>query len=368
MPFSKPTLQDIVDRIEADIEARVTDVNTPLLRRSVLRVLARVVAGAVYLLYGFLSWIKDQMFVSTADTDNLEIAGNEYGVSRKAPTYSKGSVDFVGCTPAGVITIGSELEAPDGQVYTVDDSVIVDGAGEATVDITAKIAGSDGDQAAGTVMTFVTPIAGISSSGTVDADLITDGLDEESDDDYRDRVLERKRQPPHGGAEFDYEVWAKEISGVTRAWTIPQYNGLGTLGLAFVRDNDLSSIIPDSVQIAEVLAYILYHIDTITGEEIGTPVTAEEGIFMIALTEEAINFDIDIYPNTPTIQAAILSQLDDLIVQEGGPGETIYENEQVAAINAAAGIIAFRINTPGGDIASATNKVPVLRTVTFGDY
>lgn len=368
MPFTRPTLQDLVDRIEADIEARVTGVNTPLLRRSVLRVLARVVAGAIYLLYGFLSWIKDQMFASTADTDNLEIIGAEYGVTRKAATFSIGQVDLVGCTAATVIPAGSELEAPDGQVYTVDESVTVDGAGEATIDVTAKVAGSDGDQAAGETLTFVTPIAGIASSGTVTDDLITDGLDEESDDDYRDRILERKRQPPHGGAEFDYENWMKEVSGVTRAWLIPQYNGIGTVGLAFVRDDDPASIIPTTAQKEAVKEYILYHIDPTTGQEVGAPVTAEEGIFMLSLSEDSINFDIDIYPNTSTVQAAITSQLEDLIIQEGGPGETIYENEQIAAVNAAGGIIAFRINTPSGDIASATNEVPILGTITFGDY
>jgi uncharacterized phage protein gp47/JayE len=368
MPFTKPTLQDIVDRIEADIEARVTGVNTPLLRRSVLRVLARVLAGAIYLLYGFLSWIKDQMFASTADTDNLEIIGSEYGVTRKVSTFSAGQVDLTGCTPATIIPAGSELEASDGSVYTVDEIVVVDGAGEATIGVTAKVAGSAGDQVAGEVLTFVTPIAGIASSGTVTDDLITDGLDEESDDDYRDRILERKRQPPHGGAEFDYENWMKEVSGVTRAWAIPQYNGIGTIGLAFVRDNDTSSIIPTTAQKDAVKEYIIYHIDPTTGEEVGAPVTAEEGIFMLDLSEDAINFDIDIYPNTPAIQASITSQLEDLILQEGGPGETIYENEQVASINAASGIIAFRINTPSGDIASATNSVPVLGIVTFGDY
>jgi len=326
-----------------------------------------VVAGAIYLLYGFLSWIKDQMFASTADTDNLEIIGSEYGVTRKAATFSIGHVDLVGCTPATVIPAGSELEAPDGQVYIVDDAVTVDGTGEATISVTAKVAGSDGDQAAGETLTFVTPIAGISSSGTVTDDLITDGLDEESDDDYRDRILERKRQPPHGGAEFDYENWMKEVSGVTRAWCIPQYNGLGTVGLAFVRDNDPASIIPTTTQKDAVLEYVLYHLDPGTGQEVGAPVTAEEGIFMLDISEEAMDFSIDIYPNTSSVQTAITNQLEDLIVSEGGPGETIYENEQNSAVASAGGIIAFRING-GADIASATNKVPVLGAIIFGDY
>jgi hypothetical protein len=56
-----------------------------------------------------------------------------------------------------------------------------------------------------------------------------------------------------------------------------------------------------------------------------------------------------------------------LIVKEGGPGETIYENEQNSAIGAASGVIAYRINS-GADIGIAVNKVPILGTVTFGNY
>ena len=63
MPFTKPTLQEIVDRIDSDIQSRITGATT-FLRRSILKVLGRVLAGAIHLLYGYLEFQKDQLYFS----------------------------------------------------------------------------------------------------------------------------------------------------------------------------------------------------------------------------------------------------------------------------------------------------------------
>lgn len=367
MPFTKPTLQELVDRIEQDFETRVEGAEVPLLRRSVMRVKARVYAGAVFLVYGFLTWIKDQLFVSTADEENLVIHGAEYGINQNAADYAYGNYTATG-TAGTTIPANTELEAPDGQVYIVDEDAIVAGSGSVLVAVTAKVAGIDGNQDPAVILTYVTPIAGIDSTGTVDSNGITEGTDQENIEDLRDRILDRKRQPPHGGASFDYIKWLKEISGVTRAWAIPQYMGVGTIGVAFVRDDDPVGIIPTSAQLVEAMDYIINHTDPASGDEVGIPTTAEPGLFMIEITEYAVDFQIDIYPNTSAIQASIRSQLADLLLNEGGPGETIYENEQNSAVGAAGGLVAFRINTPGSDIGIAVNRVPILGAVSFGDY
>ena len=87
-------------------------------------------------------------------------------------------------------------------------------AGTGTLALTAKVAGADGNDNAGITLSFVSPIASVNTTVTVGADGLSGGSDQESDTALRNRVLTRKRQPPHGGADFDYEVWAKEVSGV----------------------------------------------------------------------------------------------------------------------------------------------------------
>jgi len=363
MPFTRKSLQGIVDQIVSDFQARITGA-TSLLRRSVLRVIARVNAGAFHLLYEYLDYQARQLFATTGDEAGLEAIASEYGITRNAATYAIGSGTATG-TNGITIPAGSQLTSTDDQTYETDEDVVI-AAGTATVEFTATIAGADGNDDAGITLTFVSPIAGVNTSLTVDADGIYDGTDEETDEELRARVLARKRQPPHGGAEFDYETWALEVSGVTRAWTFPLYMGVGTIGVAFVRDDD-DSIIPNAVQMAEVRAYIVEHEDPGTGKMVGCPVTAEPGLFMVTLAPQAIDFEIAIYPNTVAVQAAVEDALADLIVREGGPGEMIYLSEINEAISLASGEEHHRLDSPVEDV-TAVNKVHVLGTVTFTNY
>ena len=64
--------------------------------------------------------------------------------------------------------------------------------------------------------------------GAVEYPGIAGGADEQSDLLLLQRVLARLRQPPHGGADFDYIRWALEVPGVTRAWVYPLELGAGT--------------------------------------------------------------------------------------------------------------------------------------------
>jgi len=363
MPFSRLSLQGIVDRITSDFQTRITGA-TSLLRRSVLRVIARVNAGAFHLLYEYLDYQARQLFVSTADEAGLETIAAEYGITRQAAVVAIGSGTATG-TNGVAIPAGTQLTSTNDQTYETDEDVVI-AAGVATVPFTATAAGADGNDDPGITLTFVSPIAGVSTSLTVDADGIYDGTDVETDDELRTRVLARKRQPPHGGAEFDYETWALEVPGVTRAWTFPLYMGIGTIGVAFVRDDD-DSIIPNAVQMAEVRAYIVEHEDSGTGQIVGCPVTAEPGLFMVELTLQTVNFEIAIYPNTVAVQSAVEDALEDLIMREGGPGEAIYLSEINEAICLTTGEEHHRLDSPASDV-TATNKVHALGTVTFTDY
>jgi len=364
MPFQRDSLQVIIDRIIADFQTRITGANA-LLRRSVLGVIARVNAGAVHLLYEYLDFQARQIFATTADEAGLDTLANEYGVFRQAATYASGSGEATGTTGI-VIPAGSELSFSDGRTYITDTEATIVG-GVATLDFTAEEPGIDGNEDAGSILSFVSPIAGITTSVTVDANGITGGTDQESDDDLRDRVLTRKRQPPHGGAYFDYETWALEVSGVTRAWSVPQYQGIGTIGVSFVRDDD-TNILPDAAQRAAVREYIVEHEDPATGLTIGCPVTAEPGLFIIELTALTVNIAVSIYPNTATVQAAVESNLEDLILQDGGPGNTLYLSRISEAISLAVGEERHSLTAPIADVTAAINQVHVLGTVTFNSY
>ncbi|WP_286686789.1 baseplate J/gp47 family protein, partial [Acinetobacter sp. GWC1_38_13] len=191
--------------------------------------------------------------------------------------------------------------------------------------------------------------------------------DEETDDDFRERILLRKQFPPYGGCSYDYWRWMLEYTGVTRAWVFPSYNGVGTVGCAFVMD-DISPYIPSAANVALVRAYLVEHEDPATGRTVGIPVTAEPGLFMITLTELPINITVNIYPNTSAIQSSIESEIQDLIDREGGPGETIYVSDIQSALGRVSDLEYFSLAIPVADITALTNQIHAIGTITFGDY
>ena len=364
IPFSRVSLQDIIDRILSDFQTRITGA-VSFLRRSVIRVFARVNGGVFHQMYEYLDFQARQLFITTADEAGLDAHSSEYGIPRKAAVAATGSGAATG-TNGVVIPAATELSATSGQVYATDSEATI-ATGTATLAFTAELEGADGNDDAGITLTFVSPIAGVNTSVTVDSNGIANGTDEETDDALRDRVLTRKRQPPHGGAEFDYEVWTLEIAGNTRAWSFPLYQGVGTIGVAYVRDDD-ASIIPDATEIATTRAYIVEHEDPGTGETVGIPVTAEPGLFMITLSLLTVNFEIAISPNVPAVQATVTANLADLITREGGPGETIYLSQISEAISLSLGEGQHRLITPAADVTAATNQVHSLGTITFTNY
>lgn len=362
MPFDIPTLQEISDRIESDFETRISGA-TSFLRRSVLKVKARVYAGAVRLLYTYQQFRANQLFATSADGEWLEIHGAEFGIQRTAAVKAAGTGTATG-TVGTSIPVGTELESATGEIYETDSTVSVGAGGTVSLDFTAQTAGEDWNDDSGVTLTFVSPIIGVNTSVTVDSNGISGGADEETDTAYRQRILNRKRRPPHGGADFDYETWMLEVSGVTRAWSIPEYQGAGTVGCVFVRDND-SDLIPSASEIETVRDYIITHTDPITGKTVGIPVTAEPGLFMITPQKLTMDFTIQLSPNTTAVQNSVESFLEDLILTKGGPEQSIYLSQINEAIGNAVGEDYHILDSPSSTTTAAANQVHVLGDITF---
>ena len=90
MPFDRPSLSELVTTAISDIQTRITGAST-LLRRSVLRVLAKVQAGANHLLYGYLDYIAKGIFILTSDEFQLRSHGIEWGIDRDRQFHARSS-------------------------------------------------------------------------------------------------------------------------------------------------------------------------------------------------------------------------------------------------------------------------------------
>jgi uncharacterized phage protein gp47/JayE len=350
MAFDRPTLSEIVERVEQDFVSRLSLAGA-VLRRSVIGVLSRVVAGAAHLLHGNLEFLSRQLFPDQSELEYLERQGSLYGIARKAAEFATGDLTFTG-TNGTIIPAGTELQRSDGLRYeTLADGTIA--SGTATITVDAQTAGDTGNSNAGLVLTLVSPIIGVNSSATVAAGGLTQGVDQEDDDQLRARIIERIQFAPHAGTERDYEAWAKEVSGVTRAWAFGGEMGLGTVTVRFVRDND-TPIVPDAGEVTAVQDYI----------DERRPITAE--VLVVAPTAVVLNFTIEVTPDTAEVRAAVEAELRDLLTRdEVVPGGTVLLSQIRTAIGIAAGVTDYDLTAPAADVTHTVGQLPTMGAITW---
>lgn len=350
MAFNRPTLADLIERTNTDMASRLRG-RSAVLRRSVIGVLSRALAGLSHMLHGHLDYNSRQLLPDTADAEHLERWASIWGIKRTSATFASGAVTFTG-TSGSVIPAGTVLQRDDGAEYVTDAEATLS-SGSASVSVTARAAGKDGNLDPSVTLSLLSPIAGVDSSATVGPAGITGGADQESDERLRERTLARIQNPPHGGADFDYEQWALAVADVTRVWVYPRYTGAGTVGVAFVCD-DLTPIIPDAAKVQDVQ-------DAIDAQR---PVTAEATAF--APTASPLDFTISgLSPSTAAVKAAIEAELADLIKREAEPGGTILISHIREAISVAAGEHDHTLTAPTADVTHAAGSMAVMGTITW---
>lgn len=358
MAWTRPTLGELVSRVENDFSVKFFGSAAPL-RRGVLSVLARVWAGALYLLHLYLDWIYLQAFAHLASGDQLDRHGQEVGIYRKAAKFSAGVVTFTG-TPGTAIPQGTLLQdATDATEYQTTTDAVIGSAGTVEVTVTALVAGEAGNRGAGTTLSLVSPITGVDSSATSSAGL-SKGADLEADEPYRARILYRKRNPPQGGAAADYVEWATAVSPVTDAWIFPQFPETNSVSIR-VANYETDPPLLTADEVADVLDYL--------NDRTRRPVTAD--VRVASVQASTVQVVAKIKPLTASVKAAATTELKDLFRREGIPASTIDGSaiqNAMASASGASGAVLVQMVQDGVVVDRLTlsmNQVPVLGTVTF---
>ncbi|MBU6956347.1 baseplate J/gp47 family protein [Pseudomonas sp. CVAP len=340
MPFETPSLPVLIKRTQSDLAS-------DSLRQSDAQVLARTLGGAAFGLYGYLDWIAEQILPDKADESTLErIAALRLNQPRKAAQSARGSVSF-SATAGAVLDVDTLLQSSDGRTYKVTAALTTSNGLNSTT-IAALDAGSLGNADAGMTLIPVQPIQGIGGVFSVLAPGLTGGIARESLESLRSRVIRSYRIIPHGGSAQDYETWALECPGITRAWCRGSYLGPGTVGLFVMRDDDPQPV-PDATQLALVQAHI----------EPLRPVTAE--LHVLAPVQMPVTYNLRLTPDTSAVRAAVEAQLRDLHNREAGLGETLLLTHIAEAISSATGESDHKLVAPAADVTAASNQL-----LTFG--
>lgn len=348
--FPRPTLAALRQQGRQAIAARLPGFD-PTLPRSILGVVSDALAALLHHQYGYLDFIARQTIPDTAEAEYLDRWCRIVGLQRKAPAAATGNVAFAG-TNGTVIAAGTRLIRSDGVAYATDAEATI-ASGTATVAVTAEVTGEDGNVGAGAVLALSTAVPGLLNTATVAVGGLAGGAAAEPDEDLRERLRDRLASPPQGGAATDYEAWAREVPGVTRAWVYPGNRGVGTVDVAFVMDGR-ENIIPLSGDVAAVQAVI----------DLKRPVTADSVAFAPTASPLAVTIT-GLSPDTSAVRAAIVAELAAQIGRDSAPGGTIRKSRLIEAVSRAAGENWHTMSVPSGDVTHSAGVIAVPGTVTW---
>lgn len=357
MPYPRDSFTAIQRRVQNDLNAAIPGADAAL-DRSVLNGLAFAETGATHELYGFIAWAFDQMFASTADGQVLrDRHAAEYNLTPRPATEATGSVIFTGLANRP-IPQGTRLQRADGQEYETTAVAEIDVSGSVSVAVESVNMGATTNTAPGTSLNLVSPVEGVTGTATVDTDGLGGGADEEGDEELRDRTLRRKRYQPGCGTEDDYINWSLELPGITQAWCAATAAGLGTVHVFFLVQETLANPngIPNTTQVEQLRDHLLTR----------CPVTARNGLAVYAPATQTVNFQVRLRTTTgPSVQAAVVEELKDLIRREREPGGVLLLSHIRQTISNAAGEFDHQLVSPTADVTAAANAIFVYGTTTF---
>ena len=212
----------------------------------------RLYAAAAQLesLYAYADWSRQQCFPQTAVGEYLDRHAACHRVSRMQATAARGYVTVYvpQALPLDVdVDAGARFAVPDGPTFHLTQGCTIPAhslsiEAEAECDATGLI----GNVAAGEICALVEAPSYVSAVSNLAG--FTGGMEEESDEHLRLRVLDACRRIPNGTNAAYYEAVALEQPGVTSAVVVPHFFGDGTVAMCISGEYGT----PTAVQLTQV--------------------------------------------------------------------------------------------------------------------
>lgn len=375
--FQLPTLKDLAERTRQSFRANLKGTDAWVWPNNIYAS-AKVIAGAIFEVFGFASYIEKQIFAHRApDLDSLTRHGVEFGIAQKPAAPASGTVVFTFVDDGEVLT-GAVLRRTDGVEFIVSSGGTRPTSGTLELPVVAALDGANTNTEANTPLEI---ISGVTTTSTtlplcaVDANGLGLGSDVEDIESFRARILFRKRNPPHGGSAADYVMWAGSVAGVSffadrptvyveRLWAGP-----GTVRVFPLMYDLYSNGIPQIADVQRVQEYIE------TVRPAGALVT------VAAPSPVVVNVVIaGMEPNTVEVQNAVREELLDAFQRLSRPagqdnsfGSMPYLASPFSfsrswiwqAVANATGEQRHSITSPAADVALLPGQMATLGTVTF---
>lgn len=356
MPWNTPTLKH-TRRLTRDYVLSQLGAKA-MIPNSVLRIMSDAMAGLTHLTFLYLDWLAKQLMPDTAEQEWLDRHGQIWLVNadgskgRKAATYASGTVQFEGNDDI-VIPVGTTMNGANGVEYQTVTQGEIGSGGLGTAEAVALTSGSVSNLPDGDTLSLEPAIPGVTLV-TLLGDM-TGGVDEETDDQLRERILFRIQNPPMGGSQADYVRWAMAVPGVTRAWAAQEI-GPGTMTVRFLMDD----LYPDNhgLPTPADVEVVSDYIDKMR------PVTVKDTFVMAPIL---YFYDITIRNLTnddPSVRARIEASIKDMEFERSKPGQTWYRSWVDEAISQAVGEETHELDYETTEMP-APAYMPVLGTILY---
>jgi hypothetical protein len=223
MVFENRTISEIRTLLINEFQSAFNN-KLRILPKSFIKIFSTILAGVFIFLYKQIGWVFLQIFPETAYWGEVTVLGLKirplvkWGVligvgEPKSGTTWKGKIIITVLETETPLTAGTQLKSDiTGKIYLIDSTVTLESE-TALADITCAETGSAGNMEPGDLINFVSPLGNVEKAATVDT-VTEDAIDDETEADYRFRVVNRWRMQPQGGALADYRIWGAEVSGV----------------------------------------------------------------------------------------------------------------------------------------------------------
>lgn len=352
MAFTIPALEETREDIRADIETWLPGTQART-RRTALGVIAFAQAGGINGLHAHLDYLQRNFLPDEqADAPGVERWARRYGLWYRPATLASGPVTVTGSIGT-TLPAGTALQYTQDQVYVTTSELVLVGASGA-VEVEAQAAGQVGNLAAGTRISLVSPVAGISSVAIVAAGGITGGADDENLDGLRQRVFRRMSEPPKGGSLADYETWALEAhASVTRAWASEHEQGAGSVTVRLACDNN-----PDPIPGTAVVDACKAYIDQ-------RRPAGRRSVYVVPPVAKAVAYRVRLVPNTAQVKAAVEAELRDLHRRDAEPGGGLLISRIREAVSIAAGESDNTVLAPTANVTTATGELAVFGSIEW---
>lgn len=272
MAYENKTVDYVYNLILTSLQEKFNN-RLRLLPKAFLVVLAKVLSAIYIIPFKLCGWFLLQIFPDTASYSKVNVLGHtirplvklgdQFGVQRPMEGKAwQGVIIVKRLAENKVIALGTQLKSDiTGFIYCVSESVELDEY-EKRVEVYCTETGIDGNLADGDILTFVNPIDYAEKNAEVVETTVT-GTDDETEESYRRRVVNRYSTQPQGGALADYRIWAYDVAGVLQTYPYNDENSPGGVIIYVAGTTDLyPTRVPDSALLIAVGKACTYDPDT----------------------------------------------------------------------------------------------------------